>query len=146
LVERLKAVRPAIAIGADLIAGFPTEDDAMAANSLALIDDCAIAFGHIFPFSPRSGTPAARMPPVDPACARDRAATLRAAVARQLGQLRADMVGTHQMMLAENDGMSGHAENFARLTLNMPATPGALNRVIVTDIHGAARTHQAEVA
>src|SRR3546814_628013 len=58
LVERLKAARPAIAIGADLIAGFPTEDDKMFAHSLALIDDADIVFGHIFPYSPRAGTPA----------------------------------------------------------------------------------------
>ena len=64
VVERLKAKRPEIAIGADLIAGFPTEDDAMAANTLALLADCEIVFGHIFPFSPRPGTPAARMPQV----------------------------------------------------------------------------------
>ena len=70
LVERLKAARSEIAIGADLIAGFPTEDNVMAANTLALVGDCAIAFGHIFPFSPRHGTPAARMPQVDPAVAR----------------------------------------------------------------------------
>src|SRR3546814_19910577 len=56
LIERLKAARPDIAIGADLIAGFPPEDDAMFANSLALIDDCDLVFGHIFPYSPRAGT------------------------------------------------------------------------------------------
>src|SRR3546814_10893698 len=70
LIERLKAARPDIAIGADLIAGFPTEDDAMFANSLALIDDCDIVFGHIFPYSPRAGTPAARMPQIGRAIAR----------------------------------------------------------------------------
>ena len=116
LVERLKAKR-AIAIGADIIAGFPTEDDAMAANTLALVGDCAIAFGHIFPFSPRAGTPAARMPQVDPAVARERAARLRAACAAQLAALHRDMVGTVQQMLVENDGLSGHAENFARMTI-----------------------------
>ena len=82
LVERLKAARPEIAIGADLIAGFPTEDDAMAANSLALIDDCDIVHAHIFPYSPRAGTPAARMPQVEPGVRRDRAARLREAAAR----------------------------------------------------------------
>ncbi|MGB6184991.1 MAG: MiaB/RimO family radical SAM methylthiotransferase, partial [Sphingopyxis granuli] len=71
LVERLKAARPAIAIGADLIAGFPTEDAGMFANTLALVDDCDIVFGHIFPYSPRAGTPAARMPQVGRAVARE---------------------------------------------------------------------------
>ena len=65
LVERLKAKRPALAIGADIIAGFPTEDEAMFANSLALLDDCDIVLGHIFPYSPREGTPAARMPQIE---------------------------------------------------------------------------------
>ena len=83
LVERLKAARPEIAIGADLIAGFPTEDDAMAANSLALIDDCDIVHAHIFPYSPRAGTPAARMPQVEPEVRRERAARLREAAARR---------------------------------------------------------------
>src|SRR3546814_6497482 len=62
VVDRLKSARPAIAIGADLIAGFPTEDENMFANSLALIDDADIVFGHIFPYSPRAGPPTARMP------------------------------------------------------------------------------------
>src|SRR3546814_10529543 len=76
LIARLKSARPDIAIGADLIAGFPTEDASMFANSLALIDDCDIVFGHIFPYSPRAGTPAARMPQVGRAIARQRAAML----------------------------------------------------------------------
>src|SRR3546814_15732938 len=79
LSSRLKSARPDIAIGADLIAGFPTEDAAMFANSLALIDDCDIVFGHIFPYSPPAGTTAARMPQVGRAIARPRAAMLREA-------------------------------------------------------------------
>jgi threonylcarbamoyladenosine tRNA methylthiotransferase MtaB len=139
LVERLKAARSDIAIGADIIAGFPTEDDAMAANTLALIDDCAIAYGHIFPFSPRAATPAARMPQVDPAVAKARAAALRASAARQLAALRQSMVGTRRMMLVENDGLTGHAENFASLRLAAPAAPRTLLPVMVTDEQGAAR-------
>jgi threonylcarbamoyladenosine tRNA methylthiotransferase MtaB len=143
LVERLKNARSDIAIGADIIAGFPTEDAEMAANTLALVDDCAIAFGHIFPFSPRSGTPAARMPQVEPGIARARAAALRDACARQLMQLRQSMVGTQQMMLVENDGRSGHAENFARLTLDTPAAPGSILCVGIGDDSGAASAIQA---
>src|SRR3546814_14072615 len=67
IVERLKAARPDIAIGADLIAGFPTETEAMAANTRAMIDDCDIVHAHIFPYSDRAGTSAARRPPVAPA-------------------------------------------------------------------------------
>ncbi|MCF8709600.1 tRNA (N(6)-L-threonylcarbamoyladenosine(37)-C(2))-methylthiotransferase MtaB [Rhizorhapis sp. SPR117] len=79
VVERIKAARPDIAIGADIIAGFPTETEEMFENSLRLLEQCDIVYGHIFPFSPRTGTPAARMPQVDPATIRERAARLRAA-------------------------------------------------------------------
>ena len=145
LVERLKAWRD-IAIGADIIAGFPTEDDAMAANTLALVDDCAIAFGHIFPFSLRHGTPAARMPQVDPAVARARAARLRAACAKQLESLKAEMIGTRQMMLVENDGLTGHAENFVRLALVVAAPPGEILPVTMTDRSGSARAREMAAA
>jgi threonylcarbamoyladenosine tRNA methylthiotransferase MtaB len=126
LVERLKAARPGIAIGADLIAGFPTEDAAMFANSLALIDDCDIVFGHIFPYSARSGTPAARMPQVGRGVARERAARLREANARRRHAWLDRLTGSTTTMLVERDGRTGHAENFAALTLTAPAEPGAI--------------------
>jgi threonylcarbamoyladenosine tRNA methylthiotransferase MtaB len=126
LIERLKAARAEIAIGADLIAGFPTEDDAMFANSLALIDDCDIVFGHIFPYSPRAGTPAARMPQVGRAIARERAATLREANARRRQEWLDAQVGRTASMLVERDGMTGHAENFAAVALTAPAAPGTI--------------------
>lgn len=126
LVERLKTARPAIAIGADLIAGFPTEDAAMFANSLALIDDCDIVFGHIFPYSARSGTPAARMPQVGRGMARERAARLREANARRRHAWLDRLTGSATTMLVERDGRTGHAENFAALTLTAPAEPGAI--------------------
>lgn len=126
LIERLKAARAEIAIGADLIAGFPTEDAAMFANSLALIDDCDIVFGHIFPYSPRAGTPAARMPQVGRAIARERAAILRDANARRRQDWLDTEVGRTASMLVERDGISGHAENFAAVTLTAPAAPGTI--------------------
>lgn len=126
LVERLKAARPAIAIGADLIAGFPTEDDTMFANSLALIDDADIVFGHIFPYSPRAGTPAARMPQVGRAVARERAATLRTANARRRHAWLDAQAGGAAAMLVERDGLTGHGETFAPLTLTAPAVPGSV--------------------
>src|SRR5690606_28533024 len=70
-VARLKAARPEIAIGADLIAGFPTESDAMHENSVRLIEECDVVFAHVFPFSPKRGTPAARMPQVAPAVVKE---------------------------------------------------------------------------
>ena len=126
LVARLKAARPAIAIGADLIAGFPTEDDAMFANSLALIDDCDIVFGHIFPYSARAGTPAARMPQAGRTIARTRAAILREANARRRHLWMDEQVGRMTKMLVERDGRSGHGENFVGLMLDSDAAPGSI--------------------
>lgn len=126
LVARLKAARPEIAIGADLIAGFPTEDDAMFANSLALIDECDIVFGHIFPYSARAGTPAARMPQVGRSVARERAAILREANARRRHLWMDEQVGRMTNMLVERDGRSGHGENFASLMLDSTAVPGSI--------------------
>ncbi|MBJ7500685.1 MAG: MiaB/RimO family radical SAM methylthiotransferase [Sphingopyxis sp.] len=132
LIERLKAARPEIAIGADLIAGFPTEDDGMFANSLALIDDCDIVFGHIFPYSPRAGTPAARMPQVGRGIARERAAMLREANARRRQGWLDAQVGRAASMLVERDGLTGHAGNFAAVTLTAPAAPGTIIDVRLT--------------
>lgn len=133
IVERLKAARPAIAIGADIIAGFPTEDEAMFANSLALIDQCDIVHGHIFPYSPRAGTPAARMPQVDRATVKARAARLRAACADRRAAWLAGLVGTTQSVLVERSGLAGHAENFAPVRF---ATPHAASTIVAATITG----------
>lgn len=133
LVERLKAARPAIAIGADLIAGFPTEDDAMAANTLALIDDCDIVHAHIFPYSPRSGTPAARMPQVAPAMVKARAAALRERAAARRAAWLAGLVGTEQRVLVERPGDRGHAENFAEVMLPQRDI-GSVQQVMITNV------------
>jgi len=111
-VQRLKAKRPKLAIGADLIAGFPTETDAMHANSLRLVDECDIVMGHVFPYSPKRGTPAARMPQVAPAAIRERARRLREACGRRKAMWLEGMVGSVQRVLMEK-GAKGHAENFA---------------------------------
>jgi threonylcarbamoyladenosine tRNA methylthiotransferase MtaB len=129
LVERLRARRPPIAIGADLIAGFPTEDEAMHANSLALVRDLRIVHGHVFPFSPRPGTPAARMPQVDPRRVRARAAELRAAVADERGRWLAGLIGAPLRVLAESDG-TGHAENFAPVRLAAASPRGAVVTIV----------------
>ncbi len=123
IVERLKTARPDIAIGADLIAGFPTEDDAMAADTRALIDDADIVHAHIFPYSPRAGTPAARMPPVAGEAIRERAAALREAAARRRSAWMRSLVGTQQSVLVERPGDRGHAGNFASVELNLPLFP-----------------------
>ena len=82
-VERIKAARPDATIGADLIAGFPTETEEMALNSLKLLDDCDIVATHVFPFSPRPSTPAARMPQLPREVVKARAARLREAAAER---------------------------------------------------------------
>jgi threonylcarbamoyladenosine tRNA methylthiotransferase MtaB len=134
MVERLKAARPDIAIGADLIAGFPTEDEAMAANSAALIDDCDIVFGHVFPYSPRAGTPAARMPQLDRATVRRRAAVLRDRAEARRTRWLGTLVGTRQAVLAERGG-AGHAPNFARVRFDGAApAPGSIADMIITGL------------
>jgi threonylcarbamoyladenosine tRNA methylthiotransferase MtaB len=120
LVERVKARRPEIAIGADIIAGFPTETEEMFNNSLILLDNCEIVFGHIFPFSPRPGTPAARMPQLDHAIIKARAGRLRAKAVTRKAAWLGSLIGTTQRTLIELDGQSGHAPNFARVRLESP--------------------------
>ena len=131
LVARLKERRPEIAIGADLIAGFPTETDEMHANSLKLIDECDIVMGHIFPYSPKAGTPAARMPQVAPGVVKERARALREASARRRDGWLAGMIGTRQRVLFERGGLA-HAENFAPVRVS----PTRLSRAMSRDAHG----------
>lgn len=128
VIARARALRPGIAIGADLIAGFPTETDALFADTLALVEAADIPFLHVFPYSERPGTPAARMPPVAPALRRERAARLRAAGRANAGRFFAAQVGRVAAVLAET-AEGGHTEHFA--PVRVPATPGALLRVRV---------------
>lgn len=131
LVERLKHHRPDIAIGADIIAGFPTEDETMFESSLKLLDDCDIVFGHIFPFSPRPGTPAARMPQLDRAVVGERAERLRLASARRKARWLASLVGTRQNVLVELEGRTGHAPNFASVTLEQRRPGGNMRGTMI---------------
>ena len=134
IVERLKTARPDISIGADIIAGFPTEEDAMFERSLALIADCDIVHGHIFPYSPRTGTPAARMPQVDRATIKARAARLRAACLEQRERWLRSLIGTTQSVLVERSGLSGHAENFAPVRFATPQTPSTIVSARITGL------------
>ena len=133
IVERLLSARPEISIGADIIAGFPTETDVMFTNSLELVRECHIVHGHIFPYSPRAGTPAALMPQVDRALIKSRAAKLREACADNRARWLASLVGTTQNVLAEGDGTSGHAENFAPVRLSAPHQRG---KIVTTRVIG----------
>jgi threonylcarbamoyladenosine tRNA methylthiotransferase MtaB len=126
LVARMKAQRPDIAIGADIIAGFPTEDDAMFANSIDLIRQCQIVHGHIFPYSPKKGTPAARMPQVAVPAIKARAKALREAVAVERADWLQSLIGSTQKVAVEHGGSAGHAENFAYVKLNRPMPEGSI--------------------
>ena len=112
MVERIKSARPDATIGADLIAGFPTETEVAALNSLRLLDDCDVVTAHIFPFSPRPGTPAARMPQVEREIVKARAARLRARAAERRTAWLAGHVGSVQRVLVENGGKA-HTHGFA---------------------------------
>ncbi len=133
LVGGLKARRPEIAAGADIIAGFPTEDAAAHAGNLSIVRELQIVHGHVFPYSRRPGTPAARMPQVDAATIKTRAAELRAAVAEERGRWLASLIGRPLEVLAERDG-TGHAPNFARVQLPEGTEPGTLVTIIPTRI------------
>ncbi len=112
LCAQLRALRPEIAFGADLIAGFPTETEAMFANTLALVEEAGLTYLHVFPYSARKGTPAARMPQVARAERRERAGRLRAAGDRALAGYLASRVGRVERVLVERDG-TGRTEAFA---------------------------------
>lgn len=116
--ERLRAVRPDIVLGADFIAGFPTETEEMFAQTRALVDDCGLTHLHVFPFSPRPGTPAARMPQVARDVAKDRAARLREDGARALARHLDLQVGKTLVLLAERGGAARAAD------FTLARTPG----------------------
>jgi threonylcarbamoyladenosine tRNA methylthiotransferase MtaB len=115
-VERIKAARRDATIGADLIAGFPTETEEMAINSLSLLDDCDVIAAHVFPFSARPNTPAARMPQLARELVKARAARLREAATERRTKWLDGLVGTVQPVLIENGG-KGHADNFAPVAI-----------------------------
>lgn len=137
VAERLHRLRPGIALGADLIAGFPTESEMMFANTLALVEDCGLAFLHVFPYSARESTPAARMPQVPAPLRKERAARLRAAGANALACFLAGQVGSEVAALIEAPGR-GRSEHYAvvRLDIQGAATPGKIVRVLLTGSDG----------
>jgi threonylcarbamoyladenosine tRNA methylthiotransferase MtaB len=110
----LRAARPNIVFGADLIAGFPTETEAMFENTLALVEDCGLTHLHVFPFSPRPGTPAARMPQLAPSLIKERAARLREAGAKALRRHLDSQIGKQLTLLTERGGIA-RAEDFTKV-------------------------------
>jgi len=127
LVERVRGLRPETAFGADVIAGFPTESDAMFENTAGLLADLGIQHLHVFPYSPRPGTPAARMPQVPADVRKARAARLRAIGTASLAAWMAGRVGTQDRVLVEADG-AGRGESFAPIALEdgASAPPGTV--------------------
>ncbi len=133
LAQRLKALRPDIAIGADLIAGFPTETQAHHDENLGIIDELDIVHAHIFPYSARTGTPAARMPQVPRDVVKARAADLRARAAARRAVWLDSLVGETLPVLAERDG-TGYAPNYARVALPAGTAAGDIIEVNVREV------------
>jgi len=133
--RRARALRPGLAFGADLIAGFPTETEAMFENTLSLVDECDLAWLHVFPYSARKGTPAARMPQVPAALRRERAARLRAAGEAAAARFMDRQIGRAATVLVERAD-SGYSEHFAPVRLTAPAPDGAMVRARIDSREG----------
>jgi threonylcarbamoyladenosine tRNA methylthiotransferase MtaB len=115
-VEEARRRRPEMVFGADIIAGFPTETEEMFAGSLSIVDEAGLTHVHVFPFSPRPGTPAARMPQIDRTIVKERAARLRGKGAAALGLHLAAEQGTIRRVLVERGG-GGHTEHFTAVRI-----------------------------
>jgi threonylcarbamoyladenosine tRNA methylthiotransferase MtaB len=134
---RIRAMRPEATFGADLIAGFPTETDEMFENTLAIIDDCDLTHLHVFPYSERGDTPAAKMPAVPKQVRRERAARLRAAGEVRLSALLKTRIGKTASVLIEKDNM-GRCEQFLQVRLSQNVETGTL---VNCQISGTEKTH-----
>jgi threonylcarbamoyladenosine tRNA methylthiotransferase MtaB len=129
--EEARRLRPNIVFGADIIAGFPTETEEMFANSLKLVEDCNLTFLHVFPYSARKGTPAARMPAVKGPLIKERAARLRAAGDAALLRHLDAQIGTRQMILTEGPRL-GRTEGFAEVAFSIDQPEGTLMEVTIS--------------
>ncbi|MCW6507502.1 tRNA (N(6)-L-threonylcarbamoyladenosine(37)-C(2))-methylthiotransferase MtaB [Hyphomicrobiales bacterium BP6-180914] len=127
----LRRLRPELVFGADLIAGFPTETEAMFAETMELVEACNVTHVHVFPFSPRPNTPAARMPQVAGDVTRDRAQRLRALAERQLRSHLAGQTGRRLTVLTERNG-KGRSEDFTLVRLPDNPPPGQLHSVVIS--------------
>ena len=121
----MRSVRPDIVYGADIIAGFPTETEEMFENSLKLIEDCGLTWLHVFPFSPREGTPAARMPQMDRSIIKERAARLRSRGELAVQDHLAEQIGLEHNILIENERM-GRTEGFTEVLFNKDQIKGSI--------------------
>ncbi len=134
-VERARSLRPDVVFGADIIAGFPTETDEMAENSRLLLEECDITYAHVFPYSERPGTPAAKMPQVQGNIRKERAATLRAVGDANLKKHLSQLVGKSLAVLAESEA-TGRTETYAPVAFDFTAEPGTITEVLITGSNG----------
>lgn len=132
--NEVRGLRPEISFGADMIAGFPTETEDMFANAVRLAEECGVARLHVFPYSPRPGTPAARMPQLDRALVKDRAARLRMKGAELYASHLDRMIGSEQTILVEMNGLA-HTENFTPVDA-AGLEPRSLTTVAITGHNG----------
>jgi len=132
--EDVRKLRPGIVFGADIIAGFPTETDEMFENSIRIVEECGLTHLHVFPFSPREGTPAARMPQVRREIVKQRAARLRAAGEAAYRKHLASLAGTSQSILVEREGL-GRTEGFTLADIDA-GQPGEIVEAVVTGHDG----------
>jgi threonylcarbamoyladenosine tRNA methylthiotransferase MtaB len=137
VIDRARALRPGLAVGADLIAGFPTETEAHFAETLAFVEAAELPFLHVFPYSERRGTPASRMPGIGVAIRRERAARLREAGKRMMGRFLVSQIGRTISLLSENES-TAHSEHFAPVRLSAPIAPGTLAKARVTGVTDSA--------
>lgn len=135
LIKRLRDARPDMVLGADFICGFPTETEEMFANTLKLVEEGDITYLHVFPYSEREGTPAARMPQVHPPVRKERAGRLRALGEQQIARFLERQLGQECEVLVEQDG-TGRNEHYAPVKLDTNRNPGELVRVKITGIDG----------
>lgn len=129
--DRARQLRPDVVFGADIIAGFPTETDAMFDNTLKLVDEAGLTFLHVFPYSEREGTPAARMPQVAKQMRKERARALIAAGQRQVERFHASRIGKTEQVLMERDNM-GRTEHYAEVRLDGMAEAGSVVACLAT--------------
>jgi len=134
--EEVRRIRPGVVLGADIIAGFPTETEAMFQGSLDMVEACGLTYLHVFPYSAREGTPAARMPQVAGPIIRERARRLREAGAKALDRFHAGEIGAVRSVLVERDGL-GRTQHFAEVALDSALPTGAIVDVKVTGRSGS---------
>ncbi|MCY4315700.1 MAG: tRNA (N(6)-L-threonylcarbamoyladenosine(37)-C(2))-methylthiotransferase MtaB [Roseovarius sp.] len=133
--EKVRGLRPDIVFGADIIAGFPTETEEQFSNSVSLVEECGLTWLHVFPYSPRPGTPAARMPQVDGLLIRERAERLRSRGSSQVERYLAEQIGKTHNVLMESPHM-GRTEQFAEVICKNEQKTGSIIKTVASDHDG----------